>query len=171
MNKTTISIIILTAFVVIAAVIYSIHRQQKQGASTVVEKTFAIIKPDAVAAKNSGPIIAAIEQNGFNIVGMRKLQMNKETAETFYAVHAARPFFGELVEFIISGPVVVLALEKENAIKAWRDLMGATDPKQAAEGTLRKQFGANIGNNALHGSDAPETAATELGIFFPELNK
>lgn len=137
--------------------------------SAVVERTFAMIKPDAVAAKNSGKIIDAIEQHGFTIVGMRKLHMSKETAQEFYAVHKERPFYGELVDFVASGPVIVMMLEKENAIKAWRDLMGATDPVKADVGTLRKQFGASIGSNAVHGSDAADTAQVELTIFFPDL--
>ena len=135
----------------------------------MVERTFAMIKPDAVAANNSGKIIDLIEQEGFTIVGMKKTRLNKEKAQEFYAVHKDRPFFGELVDFVTSGPVIIMALEKENAIKAWRDLMGATNPAQAAEGTMRKRFGANIGNNAVHGSDAPETAEFELSLFFPEL--
>jgi nucleoside-diphosphate kinase len=135
----------------------------------MMQKTFAMIKPDAVAAKNSGKIIDMIEKNGFTILGMEKKQLSKDKAAEFYAVHKERPFFGELVEFVTSGPVIVLALEKENGIAAWRDLMGATDPLKANEGTIRKIFGKNIGNNATHGSDAPETAQVELGLFFPHL--
>lgn len=135
-----------------------------------VERTFAIIKPDAVAAKNSGKIIDMIEAHGFNIVGMRKMQLTKELAEKFYAVHSARPFFGELTSFISSGPVIVMVLEKENAIADWRKLMGETNPANAAAGTLRKLFGTNIGDNAVHGSDAAETASFELGLFFPDLH-
>ena len=131
--------------------------------------TFALIKPDAVAAGNTGAIIARIEKEGFSIVGMRKMTITRSQAEAFYGVHKARPFFGELVSFITSGPVVALALQKEDAISAWRDLMGATNPAQAAEGTLRKQFGTSIGTNATHGSDAPETAQFELALFFPEI--
>lgn len=134
-----------------------------------MQKTFAMIKPDAVAAKNSGKIIDMIEKNGFTILAMEKTQLSKEKASEFYAVHKERPFFGELVEFVTSGPVIVLALEKENGILAWRDLMGATDPLKASEGTIRKIFGKNIGNNATHGSDAPETAQVELELFFPKL--
>jgi len=134
-----------------------------------MERTFAMIKPDAVAAKNSGKIIDLIEKNGFTILGMRKMTIDKKTAEHFYAVHKDRPFFGELVSFVTSGPVIVMALEKDNAVKAWRDLMGATDPQKADAGTVRKLYGASIGNNAAHGSDAPETAKFELGIFFPGL--
>lgn len=130
------------------------------------ELTFAMIKPDAVRAKNSGKIIELIEQNGFDILRMQKGQLTKEMAEEFYNVHKSRPFFGELVEFVTSGPVIVMALEKENAVKDWRDLMGSTDPLQAAPGTMRKLFGTNIGSNAVHGSDANETAMVELGLFF-----
>jgi len=131
-----------------------------------MERTFAIIKPDAVKKGLTGKIIDMIESNGFNILRMQKLRMAKDQAEQFYGVHKDRPFFGELVEFITSGPVVVLALEKENAIKAWRDLMGATNPAEANEGTIRKLYAASIGENAVHGSDAPETAQEELKFFF-----
>ncbi|NDD54390.1 nucleoside-diphosphate kinase [bacterium] len=134
-----------------------------------MQTTFAIIKPDAVQAHNTGKIIDRIEQEGFTIVGMKKIHMSQTLAEQFYAVHRERPFFGELVSFMTSGPCVVLALRKENAIQAWRDLMGATDPAKAAPNTLRKVFGVNVGSNATHGSDAPETAQTELKLFFPEL--
>lgn len=133
------------------------------------EITFAMIKPDAIAAGHTGEIITAIEQNGFEIVGLRKAQLDKKEAEIFYQVHSHRPFFGELVSFVTSSPVVLMALKKHNAIKAWRDLMGETDPKKAADATLRKRFGTDIGKNATHGSDAPETARVELGQFFPEL--
>jgi nucleoside-diphosphate kinase len=134
-----------------------------------MERTFAMIKPDAVKAKNSGKIIDMIEAHGFTIVGMRKANLSKAAVELFYAVHKSRSFFGEMVDFVTSGPVVLLALEKNDAIAQWRDLMGATDPVKAAEGTVRKLFGANIGSNAAHGSDAPETARLELAQFFPEL--
>jgi nucleoside-diphosphate kinase len=134
-----------------------------------MEKTFAIIKPDAVKAKFSGKIIDRIEQEGFNIIALKKLRMTTAQAEAFYGVHKERGFFRELVDFMTSGPVIVLALEKNNAVNAWRDLMGATDPAKAAEGTIRKLFGANIGENATHGSDSLENAAIELKFFFPEL--
>ncbi len=134
-----------------------------------MQTTFAIIKPDAVAAKNTGKVIDRIEHEGFSIVGMKKIHMSQALAEQFYAVHSARPFFGELVSFMTSGPCVLLALRKENAIAAWRDLMGATDPAKAAPNTMRAVFGTNVGSNATHGSDAPETAQTELKLFFPEL--
>ena len=133
-----------------------------------LELTFAMIKPDAIRAGNMGKILAMIEENGFTIVRMQLGHMSKEVAEAFYGVHKDRPFFGELVDFITSGPVVILALAKENAIQAWRDLMGATNPELAAEGTVRKKFGQNIGNNAVHGSDAQQTAMQEIGMFFPE---
>jgi nucleoside-diphosphate kinase len=135
----------------------------------MIEKTLAIIKPDAVAAQNEGKIIDLIKQHGFTILAEKRMQLTQEEAEAFYAVHKERPFFGELVEFMISGPVVVMALEKENAIADWRKLMGDTDPAKADEGTVRKLFGSNIGENATHGSDSPETAAHEVRFFFPNL--
>jgi len=131
-----------------------------------VEKTFAIIKPDAFAAGNAGKILARIYAEGFKVIGIKKLYLSKVEAEGFYYVHRERPFFGELTDFMSSGPCIVMALEAEGAIAKWRDLMGATNPAQADEGTLRKEFGASIGENATHGSDAPETAAFELGYFF-----
>jgi nucleoside-diphosphate kinase len=131
-----------------------------------MEQTLAIIKPDAVAARHAGLIIARIEEAGFQIRAMRQLRLSQAQAEGFYAVHRQRPFFGSLTSFMASGPVIVLALEAEDAIKKWRGLMGATDPAKADAGTLRKEFGASIENNATHGSDAPETAAFELGYFF-----
>ncbi len=135
----------------------------------MVERTLAIIKPDAVAQGDSGLIISLIERNKFNIVGMKKIHLTKEQAEQFYAVHKERPFYGELVEGMLKGPVIIMALEKEAGIKGWRDLMGATNPDEAALGTLRKMFGTHIGSNATHGSDAPETAKAEITFFFPEL--
>ena len=134
-----------------------------------MERTFAIIKPDAFAAGYAGKILARIYAEGFKVVGLKKLYLSKVEAEGFYAVHSERPFFGELTDFMSSGPCVVLALEAEGAILKWRDLMGATNPADAAAGTLRKEFGASIGENATHGSDAPETAAFELGYFFKGL--
>ena len=129
--------------------------------------TFAIIKPDAVAAKSTGRIIQRIEDEGFQIRAMRMRHLSKAEAEGFYAVHRERPFFSSLTSFMSSGPVVVLALQAPDAIKKWRTLMGATDPAKADTGTLRKEFGRSIENNATHGSDAPDTAAFELGYFFP----
>jgi nucleoside-diphosphate kinase len=129
--------------------------------------TFAIIKPDAVRARVAGQIIQRIESEGFQIRAMRLVSLSKREAEGFYAVHRERPFFSSLTTFMSSGPAIVLALEAPDAIKKWRTLMGATDPAKADAGTLRKQFGSSIENNATHGSDAPETAAFELGYFFP----
>jgi nucleoside-diphosphate kinase len=131
------------------------------------ERTFAIIKPDAVRARVAGRILARVEEAGFTIRAMRLVHLTRTEAEGFYAVHRARPFFGSLADFMSSGPCVVMALEAPDAIKKWRTLMGATDPSKAEPGTLRKEFGASIENNATHGSDAPDTAAFELGYFFP----
>ena len=134
-----------------------------------MERTFAIIKPDAVARKLAGRILQRIEQEGFTIRAMRLMHLTRQEAEGFYAVHRERPFFGELTNFMASGPAIVMALEAPDAITKWRTLMGATDPAKADAGTLRKEFGASIENNATHGSDAPETAAFELGYFFAGL--
>jgi nucleoside-diphosphate kinase len=131
-----------------------------------IEQTFAIIKPDAVAAGHAGEILAMIEKAGFRIRGMRMTRISKHQAEAFYDIHRERPFFTGLVAFMTEGPVVLLALERENAIKHWRELMGATNPEKAAEGTVRKHFAKNIERNAVHGSDAPETAAVEIPFFF-----
>jgi nucleoside-diphosphate kinase len=128
--------------------------------------TFAIIKPDAVKARTAGKIIARIEQEGFTIRAMRLVNLSQKEAEGFYAVHRERPFFASLTQFMASGPAIVMALEAPDAITKWRTLMGATDPAKAEAGTLRKEFGASIENNATHGSDAPETASFELGYFF-----
>ncbi len=134
-----------------------------------MERTFAIIKPDAFAAGHAGKILSRIYEEGFTVVGLKKLYLSKIEAEGFYSVHKSRPFFGELTEFMSSGPCIVIALEAEGAIKKWRDLMGATNPGDAAAGTLRRQFGTSVGENATHGSDAPETAAFEIGYFFSGL--
>ncbi len=134
-----------------------------------MERTLAIIKPDAIWAKTAGDIIKIIELNNFVIKRMTKMHLTRAQAEGFYAVHKERPFFGELVDYMISGSVIVLALEKENAIADWRTLMGATNPAQAHVGTLRKMFGTSIGNNAVHGSDAVETAQREIAFFFSDL--
>jgi nucleoside-diphosphate kinase len=131
-----------------------------------MERTFAIIKPDAVERRLAGKILARIEEAGFAVKAMRLQHLTKREAEGFYAVHRERPFFGELTDFMSSGPCVLLALEAPNAIQKWRDTMGSTDPAKAAPGTLRRDFGQSIGRNATHGSDAPETAAFELGYFF-----
>ena len=135
----------------------------------MTERTLAIIKPDAVERRLAGKIIQRIEDEGFQIRAMRKLHLSKAQAEGFYAVHRERPFFASLTKFMSSGPCVVMALEAPDAIKKWRTLMGATDPAKADANTLRKDFGASIENNATHGSDAPETAAFELGYFFQGL--
>jgi len=135
------------------------------------QMTFAMIKPDAVQAKITGKIIDMIEHHGFDIVRMEKVQFDISDAEAFYDVHSKRPFFAELTQFISSDPVIIMALEKENAINAWRDLMGATDAKKAAPGTIREKFGSktNIMLNATHGSDSAETAEEELMFFFPDM--
>ncbi len=134
-----------------------------------MERTFAIIKPDAFAAGNAGKILARIYAEGFKVVGLKKLFLSKIEAEGFYYVHKERPFFAELTDFMSSAPCVVMVLEAQDAIRKWRDLMGATDPAKADAGTLRKEFGTSIGNNATHGSDAPETAAFEIPYFFSGL--
>jgi len=131
-----------------------------------METTFAIIKPDAVERKLAGKILARIEEAGFTVRAMRLHHLTKKEAEGFYAVHRERPFFGGLTDFMSSGPCVLMALDAPDAIKKWRTLMGATDPAKADAGTLRKEFGSSIERNATHGSDAPETAAFEVGYFF-----
>jgi len=131
-----------------------------------LERTFSIIKPDATRRNLTGKIIAKFEEAGLRVVASKRIRMTRAQAEGFYAVHKERPFFGELTEFMSSGPCVLLALEAPDAIRKWRDTMGATDPAKAAAGTLRKDFGESIGRNATHGSDAPETAAFELSYFF-----
>lgn len=131
-----------------------------------MERTFAIIKPDAVAAGQAGEILAAIQAAGFRVAGMKMRRLSQLDAENFYAVHRERPFFASLVTFMTEGPVVVLVLEAPDAIKKWRDTMGATNPANAAEGTIRKRFAQSIERNCVHGSDAPETAAVEIPFFF-----
>jgi nucleoside-diphosphate kinase len=131
-----------------------------------IEQTFAIIKPDAVASAHTGAILSMIEKAGFRIRGLKMTRLSKQQAEAFYDVHRERPFFGGLVTFMTEGPVVVLVLEREHAIKHWREVMGATNPANAADGTVRKSFAKNIERNAVHGSDAPETAAVEIPFFF-----
>ena len=135
-----------------------------------VERTLAIVKPDAVAAGNAGRIISMIEEAGFRILAMRMQKLTRAEAEGFYAVHRGKGFFEELVAFMTEGPVILMALEREDAIAKWREVMGATDPKKAAPGTVRALFGTDIGRNASHGSDAPETAAVEVSFFFPGLD-
>lgn len=131
-----------------------------------IQRTFSIIKPDATERNLTGGVNKMIEEAGLRIVAQKRIQMTQAQAETFYAVHSERPFFGELVEFMISAPVVVQVLEGENAIAKYRDVMGATNPAEAAEGTIRKAYAKSIGENTVHGSDAPETAAIEIAQFF-----
>lgn len=131
-----------------------------------VERTLAIIKPDAVAARRAGEILSMIENAGFRILAMRMVRLSRKQAEGFYAVHRDKPFFQGLVTFMTEGPAIVMALEREDAIRKWREVMGATNPASAAEGTIRQRLGASIERNAVHGSDAPETADFELGYFF-----
>lgn len=133
-----------------------------------LERTFSIIKPDATRRNLTGKIVAKFEDGGLRIVASRRIQMTRSQAEGFYAVHKARPFFGELVDFMISGPVVIQVLQGENAIARNREIMGATDPRKAAPGTIRAEFAESIGENSVHGSDAPETAAEEIAYFFAQ---
>jgi nucleoside-diphosphate kinase len=132
------------------------------------ERTFSIIKPDAVAKNHIGDIYQRFEQGGLRIIAARMLHLSREQASAFYAVHQARPFFGELVDFMTSGPIMVQVLEGENAIARNRELMGATDPAKAAPGTIRADFAQEVTENAVHGSDGPDTAAVEIAFFFPE---
>lgn len=131
-----------------------------------IERTFSIIKPDATASNKTGAINALIEDAGLRIIAQRRIQLTREEAGRFYAVHAERPFYGELIDFMISGPVVVQILEGENAIAKYREVMGATNPAEAAGGTIRKLYAKSVGENSVHGSDAPETAAEEIAQFF-----
>lgn len=131
-----------------------------------MERTFAIIKPDAVERQLVGQILARIEKAGFSFRALRMVSLTKAEAEGFYAVHREKPFFGRLTDYMSSGPAIVMVLEAPDAIRTWRELMGATDPAKAAAGTIRKDFGTSIERNATHGSDAPETAAFEIGYFF-----
>lgn len=137
--------------------------------ASTTQRTFAIIKPDAVAAGHQGGIIAKIQESGLRVVALKSLRLSKSQAEGFYAVHSARPFFGSLVTFMTQGPVVAMILEGDNAIQRWRDLMGPTDATKAPKNTLRGTYGTSIENNATHGSDAPDTAAYEIGYFFSGL--
>lgn len=132
----------------------------------MTEYTFALIKPDAVGAGKTGSIIEIIEEKGFEILRMHKVHLTEQAAQEFYQEHQNKPFFREMVEFICSGPVIILALAKEGAIKDWRDLIGATDPKKAAPGTIRALFGTSVEKNAVHGSDSQEAAERELSMFF-----
>jgi nucleoside-diphosphate kinase len=131
-----------------------------------VERTLCIVKPDAVEKRTSGAILQRVEESGFRIVALRMAHLDREEAEGFYEVHRQRPFFGELVQFMTRSPVVIAVLERDNAVGAWRDLMGATDPAKATPGTIRKQFGSNVGENATHGSDSQDNARREIAYFF-----
>ncbi|MFN7992544.1 MAG: nucleoside-diphosphate kinase [Bryobacteraceae bacterium] len=135
-----------------------------------IQRTFSIIKPDAVAAGHTGEILGTLEMEGFKIIGLRMTRLNKAEAEGFYAVHRERPFFASLVKFMTEGPIVVMALEREDAITKLREVMGATNPANAAEGTIRKRYAESIERNCIHGSDGPETAQTELCYFFSALD-
>ena len=135
-----------------------------------LERTFAIIKPDAVSRGQQGEILSRIHKSGFTIVAVKSMRLTKEEAGGFYAVHKARPFFGELTDFMSSGKIFAMVLEADGAITKWRDAMGATDPKKATPGTIRHDLGTSIGNNCTHGSDAPDTAAFEISYFFPGLD-
>lgn len=130
-------------------------------------RTLTIVKPDAVAAGNTGAILAAVEDAGFRLVAMRLVRLDRQEAEGFYAVHRERPFFGSLCDFMSSGPAVAAVLERDDAVPALRQLMGATNPAEAAEGTIRARFASSIERNAIHGSDSPENAAVEIAYFFP----
>jgi nucleoside-diphosphate kinase len=132
-----------------------------------VERTLCIVKPDAVEKTKVGAILQRIEEGGFRILALRMVHLTRPVAEGFYEVHRQRPFFGELVQFMTRSPVVVAVLERDNAVTAWRDLMGATDPAKAAAGTIRKLFGSNVGENATHGSDSGDNAKREIAYFFP----
>ena len=132
-----------------------------------LERTLCIIKPDAVEKRKGGAILQRIEEGGFRILALRMVHLTRPVAEGFYEVHRQRPFFGELVQFMTRSPVVVAVLERDNAVTAWRDLMGATDPAKAAAGTIRKLFGSNVGENATHGSDSGDNAKREIAYFFP----
>jgi nucleoside-diphosphate kinase len=133
-----------------------------------LERTLAIIKPDAIERGQAGEILSIIERNGFRILGMKMLRLSRDAAEGFYGVHRGKPFYPPLIDFMTSGPIVVLALERENAIETWRELMGATEPAEAAEGTIRRRFGTTVRCNCTHGSDAPATACAEIAFFFDD---
>jgi nucleoside-diphosphate kinase len=137
----------------------------------VTEETLAIVKPDAVSQGLTGKILARIEEQGFRVRALRMVQLSKQTAQAFYRVHAERPFYESLTTYMSSGPVVPMLLERENAIQSLRDLMGATNPQQAAPGTIRRDYGENIERNAIHGSDAADTAAVEIAFFFSHLER
>ena len=135
-----------------------------------LEKTLCIIKPDAIESRKQGAVLQMLLDAGFKVLAMQQVQLTQRAAEGFYAVHRERPFFGELVAFMTRGPVVVLALSRENAVQQLRTTIGATDPAKAADGTVRKLFGKNVGENAVHGSDSVENGSLECGYFFPGMN-
>jgi nucleoside-diphosphate kinase len=137
----------------------------------VIEHTLAIIKPDAVGRGLIGKILARVEEQGFRVRALRMVQLSKQTAQAFYQVHAGRPFYESLTTYMSSGPIVPMLLERENAVQSLRDLMGATDPQQAAPGTIRRDYGENIERNAIHGSDAATTAAVEIAFFFSQFDR
>jgi len=132
-----------------------------------VERTLCIVKPDAVEKRRTGAILQLIEDGGFQLLALKMLHLTRRQAEGFYEVHRQRPFFGELVQFMTRSPVVIAVVERDNAVVSWRDMMGATDPAKAAQGTIRKLFGSNVGENATHGSDSLENAQREIAYFFP----
>jgi len=134
------------------------------------ERTLCIIKPDATARSKAGAILQRVQEEGFKVLGVKQIHLSLRAAEGFYEVHRARPFFGELTQFMSRGPVVVAALERENAVQHWRDVIGATDPAKAQEGTIRKLFGTSLGENAVHGSDSVENGVREVGYFFAEMD-
>ncbi len=177
MGLTVKHFIILTCTILILAAAFFgifLHKRYTRNsypASSLKERTLAIIKPDAVEKKYTGPIINLIEKNNFSIIDMKKIVLNKHEAETFYAIHAQRPFFESLISFMTSGPAVVMVLQKENAISEWRKLMGATNPTEAEEGTIRNQFGTDVQRNAVHGSDSYENAQLEILYFFTNNNQ
>ncbi len=158
------------AIVVAVSILFSIRfiAQYRKDHTVVLERTLAIIKPDAIKAKYAGKIIDRIEHEGFSIIDLKKVHMDAEQAERFYEMHKGKKFFKELVDFMCSGPIIVLILEKENGIENWRKLMGVTDPAKAEMGSLRAEFGTNVGSNALHGSDSQEAATREINFFFPQ---
>lgn len=170
MNTASSKKVILAILVILASLSLMLHYKKIKNSKklhTNKEITLAIIKPDAVDEKHSGKIIDLIEQNGFEVLGLEKINLSKERAEKFYEVHKERPFFKDLVKFMSEGPVIVIALSKENAVAEWRNVMGGTNPEKAEAGTIRKLFGTNIQRNATHGSDSVENAKNEVKFFFP----
>ena len=161
---------LLIIFALMAVTALYFKKQKSSATASGIQRTFAIIKPDAVAAGNAENIIKQLTINGFKIVDQKQLIIDKDTAEKFYAVHKERPFFSDLITYITSGPATVLVLERENAVQVWRNLMGATDPLKADAGTVRQLYGADIQQNAVHGSDSIANAQKEIKIFFPDLN-